>query len=143
MGQVQKKLIDDQKEIAHELREFQEFTKVLSKGKLRAEEEYETLSKEIGNLKQYQALQRDQLYDVLERTRPEDHMPLGSSSTRSHNILKVLNIKDENDFYNQRDGPASRRRDSDEQNGSFKKSDGYKSRQIKDLIYDISDILDQ
>ncbi len=116
---------------------------MLSKGKLQAEDEFEALSKELNNIKEHQILKREQLYDVLERTNPEDHwMPKGINQ-RSQNVLKPIANWDSDSFFAQRDGPVfSPERSEGRGVGRADLREG-KSKKIKDLINDIEDILDR
>jgi len=143
LSQVQSKLIEDHREISRELKAFQDFSKVLSKGKLRAEDELETLSKELHSLKEHQVLRREQLYDVLERTHPEDHMMSKGINQRSQNVLRPIANWDSNELFSQKDGHAytsPKYQDLMAGKESLKEA---KSKRIIDLINDIEDILDR
>lgn len=143
LSQVQSKLIEDQREISRELKAFQEFSKVLSKGKIRAEDEFETLSKELNNLKEHQMLKREQLYDALERTHPEDYLLPKGINQRSQNVLKPISNWDSNEYFSQKDGPVYVSQKHEGMKSGRVNLGEIKSKKIKDLINDIEDILDR
>ena len=141
---MQGRLLQDQREIGNELKAFQTFSTDLAKGKLRAEEEFETLAAELAKLKEHQVRQREQLYEALERTQPDNQRQVHNSK-KSDNVLKVINDWNSNKFYGRRDGPlaAHPSQQVSDRNSHAEAPRVGRHKKINELIHDIEDILDR
>ena len=141
---MQGRLLQDQREIGNELKAFQAFSTDLAKGKLRAEEEYETLAAELAKLKEHQVRQREQLYEALERTQPDRQQQVYSSK-KSDNVLKVISDWNSNKFYGRRDGPLAAHpgQQVSGRHPHVQAPRAVQHKKINELIHDIEDILDR
>ena len=147
-GRMKKQLFEDQKEVNKEIGALKDFTQVLSKGKRKAQEEYELLEQELSNLKRYEEVRREKLYEALERTRPEEKKLNGGSSF-ANNAKNNMGLGGREKYYDfdgdnfSSSGVHERRESVNKKDiDGWRFIDEKKFKDIKRTITDLEEILD-